>query len=91
MVVRFPYHKHLKEQWPHLYSNGRHSLENIKNGNVTNVMSAKLYKMLMFLLPELEGVQVVVLCDADKLNLISNFSTLYSRASKNSWWQGFGD
>merc|ERR1719195_2049016 len=69
------------EQWPRLYANGRHSWENIHNKGVRNVMAAKMYKMLMFLLPELQGVQVILWCDADKLDQLHNLDTLYSHAA----------
>jgi len=83
-VVHFPYHQHLKEQWPRLYANGRYSWENIQskeNEKVQRVMAAKMYKMLMFLLPEVQGAQVVLWIDSDHIHDMSKLDTLHSRAA----------
>jgi len=59
--------------------------------------------MFMFLLPELEGVEVVFWCDADYIGKLKNFDTLYARASallqgkalaieNHPWWnRTYGD
>jgi len=80
-VVLFPYHEHAQQLWPQLYSNGRHSYRNITSKSVRHVMAARFYKMLMFLLPELQGVELMLWCDADHLSNLCCFNSLFSRAS----------
>jgi len=64
LVSTEPYHAKLG-QLPELNSGGRHSWGKIANDKVRNLMAAKFYKMNMFLLPELEGIDVILWHDAE--------------------------
>lgn len=65
VVSTEPYHAKTEQYWPELSSGGRHSWDRITNDKVRNLMAAKFYKMNMFLLPELEGIDVILWHDAD--------------------------
>lgn len=65
LVITEPYHSKTEQFWPELNSGGRHSWGKIANKHVKNLMAAKFYKMNMFLLPELEGIEVILWHDAD--------------------------
>jgi len=64
LVSTEPYHAKTEQLWPELNSGGRHSWAKITNDNVRNLMAAKFYKMNMFLLPELEGIDVILWHDS---------------------------
>jgi len=65
VVATEPYHSKTEQLWPELNSGGRHSWGKIANDHVRNLMAAKFYKMNMFLLPELEGIDVILWHDAE--------------------------
>lgn len=65
LVSTEPYHAKTEQLWPELNSGGRHSWAKITNDNVRNLMAAKFYKMNMFWLPELAGVNVILWHDAE--------------------------
>jgi len=60
-----PYHANSEKLAPRLNSGGRHSWNKIWDEEVSHVMAAKFYKMNMFLLPELAGINVIMWHDAD--------------------------
>lgn len=66
-VVHTLYHEQVQKTWPMYYAHGRHSWKNITNSTIRNVMAARFYKMNMYLLPELQGFDVIVWLDADYL------------------------
>jgi len=65
LVSTEPYHAHAETLGPDLNSGGRHSWNNITDEWVRPLMAAKFYKMNMFLLPELAGIEVIMWHDAD--------------------------
>jgi len=65
LVSTEPYHANSDKYGPGLNSGGRHSWGKITNEKVRNVMAAKFYKMNMFLLPELVGINVILWHDAE--------------------------
>jgi len=64
MVSTEPYHEH-SERFGQLETNGRHSWHKIESPKVRSLMAAKFYKMNMFWLPELAGVNVILWHDAE--------------------------
>mmetsp|Transcript_107067 Transcript_107067/g.345616 ORF Transcript_107067/g.345616 Transcript_107067/m.345616 type:complete len:717 (+) Transcript_107067:90-2240(+) len=73
-VVHTLYHEQVQKTSPMYDAHGRHSWMNITNSRIRNVMAAKFYKMNMYLLPELQGFDVILWLDADLLK---------------GWYQGF--
>mmetsp|Transcript_61162 Transcript_61162/g.145673 ORF Transcript_61162/g.145673 Transcript_61162/m.145673 type:complete len:360 (+) Transcript_61162:177-1256(+) len=76
-IVNFPYHAHAIKRWPELYAHGRLSWYNISTHKFYgNLMAAKFYKMNMYLLPELQGMELIFWIDSDMLFDWSNTSLL---------------
>mmetsp|Transcript_50287 Transcript_50287/g.92949 ORF Transcript_50287/g.92949 Transcript_50287/m.92949 type:complete len:333 (-) Transcript_50287:64-1062(-) len=70
-VVQTPYHDQVQERWPELYAHGPYSdAQGLKpaSDRLRNTLKAKFYKMSMHVLPEVQGIDVLMWVDADYLH-----------------------
>jgi len=79
IVVTTPYHEMIHERWPWIPHEGRHALGNITHPVVHSVMAAKFYKMNMYLLPEVAGIDIIMWADA------AHFRLIVEATSSGSW------